>query len=962
MGAICPFDRVEYSETLKRTIEETVISRCIKGLRQEKCPFIGVLFAGLMITDDAQIKVLEFNCRFGDPETQSILPLLKTDLYEIMEACINHNLNRIKIEWYKNRFCCGIVLADEGYPESTTKGQLIENLPEATKPEEFKADGEKNTFTFHAGTAKKPDSNDIVTNGGRILTVIGCSIQLEEARKIALDGISKIKIQKSRYRRDIGSRPIERAKNPSTNQLTYKSCGVDIERGNHFVSFIKEAAKTTHRKGVMSQIGAFGAFFDLAKTGIKDPILVSGTDGVGTKLKLAIDCDRVDTVGVDLVAMCVNDILVHGAQPLFFLDYYACGKLELNTAQRVARGIVRGCEESKCALIGGETAEMPGLYRGKDVDLAGFAVGAVDRCKLLPRSSEMKAGDVLIGLASNGVHSNGFSLIRKILKFKYKHIDINEPNSCPYECKSNDGHAASLAECLLEPTRIYVRQLMGAIEAGLIKSMAHITGGGLIENLPRCLPQNLAAQLDALSWPILPIFAWIRRAANIDLDEMLKTFNCGLGMICVVAPEDVDKLREMLGENSNEVDPAPNYVVGKLVERPDTNSSQCLIENLAQAFVKAEDSLAVRTTGRGLARSRSRTSTSSSDSSSPSSSPRHHHGHRHHHHPHNHSHHPHPHPHHPPHSHHHHRPHHNPNHPHPHPHHHHHSPTRHHPHHDDKHSEHHHGHRHCPPPPGIHAPHHEGGHSGHGHKHHCHETRDKRCKRDKGRKREDSSSSSSASSSSSPSRKSSSDPKRVAILLSGTGTNAKALIDKQSKKGSKKCGYEIVLVVSNKADAPGLKLARDAKIKTSVVIHTDFKSRVEFDMRINEILKEHKVDLVCLAGFMRILSEEFVDLWAGKLINIHPSLLPSFKGVSAYKQAIDKGVRFTGCTVHFVNSGVDEGAIIWQEVVKVKPHDTEESLSERGKKREHKAFSKALSMVAKGIVTYDKSCNKTIFK
>lgn len=326
MGAICPFDLIENNEQLKKRIEHEIIYRCIQSLKEEGRLFVGVLFAGVMVTSDERIYTLEYNCRFGDPETQSLLPLLETDLFQIMLACVSNRLSAIDIKWHPDVYTCGTVIADLNYPDSVTKGQLIECLGSATIADEYSyltshsnsALKEQNVYTFvvHAGTKfnKSNISGDIVTNGGRILTVVGVGLCLSEARGRSLERVRNIKIESSRYRTDLGRRAIERAEKQL--QLTYKSSGVDIELGNRFVDEVKESVKITYRDGVMSQIGAFGAFFDLAKCQCADPILVSGTDGVGTKLKLAIDTNLCSDVGIDLVAMCVNDILVHGAEPL----------------------------------------------------------------------------------------------------------------------------------------------------------------------------------------------------------------------------------------------------------------------------------------------------------------------------------------------------------------------------------------------------------------------------------------------------------------------------------------------------------------------------------------------------------------------------------------------------------------------------------------------------------------------
>lgn len=326
------------------------------------------------------------------------------------------------------------------------------------------------------------------------------------------------------------------------NGLTYAEAGVDIDAGNTLVERIKPAAKRTQRSGVMSGLGGFGALFDLKGAGYSDPILVSATDGVGTKLRIAIDTGNVDTIGIDLVAMCVNDLVCQGADPLFFLDYFATGKLDLEAATRIINGIAAGCESSGCALIGGETAEMPGMYHDGDFDLAGFAVGAMERGDDLPR--DVVEGDVLLGLASDGVHSNGYSLVRRIVELSGLSWDDDAPFS--------DG---TLGEALLAPTRLYVKPTLAAVKAGGVHAMAHITGGGLTENLPRVLPQGLGAAVDLGSWSLPPVFQWLAEVGGIDEGEMLKTFNAGVGMVLVVAEGRAESLSELLAEAGETVVP-----------------------------------------------------------------------------------------------------------------------------------------------------------------------------------------------------------------------------------------------------------------------------------------------------------------------------------------------------------------------------------------------------------------------
>ena len=318
--------------------------------------------------------------------------------------------------------------------------------------------------------------------------------------------------------------------------ISYRDSGVDIDAGNALVEAIKPLAASTRRAGAGADLGGFGALFDLKAAGFQDPILVASNDGVGTKLKIAIDTGLHATIGIDLVAMCVNDLLAQGAEPLFFLDYFATGKLDVATARTVIAGIADGCRLAGCALIGGETAEMPGMYGGSDYDLAGFAVGAAERGALLPRP-DIAAGDVLIGLPSSGVHSNGYSLVRRLVTEARLAWDAPAPFA----------PATSLAEALLVPTRIYVRPVLRAIRAtGAVKGLAHITGGGLSENLPRILPAGLAAHIDLSAWKAPAVFGWLRQVGNLDDAEMLRTFNCGIGLVAVAAQANADEVLSAL--------------------------------------------------------------------------------------------------------------------------------------------------------------------------------------------------------------------------------------------------------------------------------------------------------------------------------------------------------------------------------------------------------------------------------
>jgi len=323
----------------------------------------------------------------------------------------------------------------------------------------------------------------------------------------------------------------------SKESITYKDAGVDIEEGNNLVEDIKADIKATDRPGVMSGIGGFGGFFDLAKCNYKDPVLVAATDGVGTKLKIAIDTDNCSTIGQDLVAMCVNDLVVQGAEPLFFLDYYACSKLNKQHAAQVVKSIANACKESGCALIGGETAEMPGMYQAGDFDLAGFAVGAVERDNVLPHREDIKKGDVIIGIPSSGVHSNGFSLVRKIMEVR----DIS------YNDKAEFDPLQSYAEAFLRPTELYVKPCLELYRSNLVKAFSHITGGGFTENIPRILPEGLSFALtDDFTLPHL--FEWLKEQAAIDDAEMFRSFNCGFGMVVVADQSEESEIIAKLKE------------------------------------------------------------------------------------------------------------------------------------------------------------------------------------------------------------------------------------------------------------------------------------------------------------------------------------------------------------------------------------------------------------------------------
>ncbi|XP_022082566.1 trifunctional purine biosynthetic protein adenosine-3-like [Acanthaster planci] len=765
MGAYCPCPQI--SADVLQQIYKDIIEKAVTGLKAEGRPYIGVLYAGLMLTCDGP-RVLEFNCRFGDPEAQVLLPLLTNDLYATCKACTTGNLPSARPSFQDSMFAVAVVKASGGYPGSCKKGFEITGLD---KVQEF------NQIVFHAGTAIC--DNKVVTSGGRVLATVALANNLPTAAAQALKLAEIIHFEGGFHRKDIGFKGCEfLQKNRTVSQtgLTYAACGVDIAAGNNLVDAIKPLAVSTSRPGCHASLGGFGGLFDITAAGFKDPILVSGTDGVGTKLKIAQSCNLHGTIGIDLVAMCVNDVLAHGAEALFFLDYFACGKLDVHVARDVISGIAEGCKMAGCALLGGETAEMPGLYEVGEYDLAGFCVGAVERQQTLPFTADITVGDAVIGIASSGIHSNGYSLVRNIVES----LDMGYASPCPFQDNT------TLGEALLTPTKIYSKSLLPAIQSGKIKAFAHITGGGLLDNIPRILPKTLAVQLDANKWSVPPVFGWISSCGRIGEEEMARTFNCGIGGVVVVPGDDVDRVIQMVTDEGEKA-----WDIGRVVAASPGHAAVTvcgLASSLASCY----------------------------------------------------------------------------------------------------------------------------------------------CVTDNSKQQTDGM-----------------DKLKVAVLISGTGTNLQALID-HTKDQAVNSRAEIVLVVSNKDGVLGLARAREAGIPTKVINHKDFKSRVDFDMALHEALVAAGVEFICLAGFMRILSGEFVQRWNGRLVNIHPSLLPSFKGMHAHQMVLESGVRLSGCTVHYVVEEVDAGAILVQEAVSVLPGDTVETLQQRVKTAEHIAYPKALELVADG--------------
>lgn len=539
-------------------IDKQVIKPTIDGLRKDRLPFVGVLFTGFIITANGP-KVLEYNVRFGDPETQTVLPLLTvdTDLAEVFLAAAEHRLDSVDINIKDGAFATTVVLAAGGYPESYNKGDEITINTEKLPTE---------SYIFHAGTSISKD-NKLVTNGGRVIAATAVSNTLKASVDKAYEAVNCIKFKNAVFRKDIAHRAFKNGQDVGNDKIaiTYADSGVSVDNGNKLVQEIKDMVKSTRRPGADSDIGGFGGVFDLKDAGYNtdDTLLVAATDGVGTKLIIAQETNIHNTVGIDLVAMNVNDLVVQGAEPLLFLDYYATGALDIQACADFVSGVVEGCKQSGCALVGGETSEMPGMYPPGHYDTNGTAVGAVKRSDILPKINEMEAGNVLLGLASDGVHSNGFSLVRKIIE----HVELPWDSPCPWDSSK------SLGEGILVPTKIYVKQLLPSIRKKLLLGLAHITGGGLVENIPRALPDNLQAIVDMNNWQVPEVMKWFGKAGNIPIDDILRTLNMGIGMVLIVKKENVEEVKKLLSEANETV-----YEIGYLKERAN-GAPGCIVEN-----------------------------------------------------------------------------------------------------------------------------------------------------------------------------------------------------------------------------------------------------------------------------------------------------------------------------------------------------------------------------------------------
>lgn len=520
MGAYAPAPIAVSGDELVSTFVQPVLDHFAAA----GTPYVGVIFAGLMLTP-AGSRLVEYNVRFGDPEAQAVLPLLESDLAEVALACTQGRLADTEVRVHDGA-ACTIVAAAPGYPGAPVTGAAVSGLELLTR-------GASDVLLFPAGLV------DGRTAGGRVLGVTGLGRDLAAARHVAYGAMAQIHFEGMQVRRDIGWRA------PGASLTSYAAAGVDIAEGSRAVSQMRAAVERTHGAEVVRGVGSFGGSFSAkALAAMDDPVLVASTDGVGTKVELAARLGRVRGVGADIVNHCINDVLVQSATPLFFLDYIAASALDADLVAEVVTGMAEACAAAGCTLLGGETAEMPGVYAPGAFDVAGTLVGVAERADLLPRA-DVGVGDVLVGLASNGPHTNGYSLLRAL--FAWIPMDATP-----------DGLDRPLGEALLVSHRSYLDLLRPALGTGRIKALAHITGGGLVENVPRVLPDGVDAAVRLGSWPVPPLFRLVQElATGMDAGELHRTLNMGIGMVAVCAAPDVEAVQASIGEQT--------WVIGELV-------------------------------------------------------------------------------------------------------------------------------------------------------------------------------------------------------------------------------------------------------------------------------------------------------------------------------------------------------------------------------------------------------------
>uniref|UniRef100_A0A8C5IJN0 phosphoribosylformylglycinamidine cyclo-ligase n=1 Tax=Junco hyemalis TaxID=40217 RepID=A0A8C5IJN0_JUNHY len=732
-------------EALLEQIRGAILQHIVDSLRQEGAAYVGVLQTGLMLTKEG-VKILNFKCQFGDPQCQVILPLLKNDFYEVIQATIDGKLCSCMPAWLENRTAVCVVMASPGYPGDSDKGLEITGLLQAE---------ELGLQVFHGGTALK--DGRVVTTGGRVLSITAVRQDLMEALGEANRGVATIHFQGATFRRDIGHRGLRLLRQP-----LYVSTAQMFPPAPHIWATSAGPAQRVPAAASRSEGGGFAAFFDLKASGYDDPILVSQTKGLGPKLQVAQVCKRHDTIGQDLVALCVNELLAQGAEPLFFLSHLSCGKLDAEVMETIKEGIAEACRSAGCAFLGEEVTEAAAPCAPGLCGLAGFAVGALERGQRLPGLQRAREGDALLGLGCPGIHGRGFGLVRSVLLTSSLRCSSPAPGTC--------GHT-TLGDVLLTPGKMFSPALLPLLRSGHVKGFAP-TAEGLLGGISRLLPEHVSAVLDALSWKIPEIFGWLYKEGNLSAEEMAQSLPCGIGAVLVVQKELAQHVLQDIQRQQEA------WLIGRVVAP--CHTGRALGMSLREAF-------------RGL------------------------------------------------------------------------------------------------PRPGA-------------------------------------------------------DVSPVCSLPAG-GTTLPALIGGAREPGS--CA-QLVLVISNRPGVPELRSAARAGIPTRVIDHKLYGSRSEFDSTIDRVLEEFSVELICLAGFMRVLSSPFLRKWKGKILNASPSLFPLTKDRNAHQEPLESGFKVTGCTVHFVLEEPGAGAAIRREPLPAGPGDTEAALGERLQEAELRAFPLALQLVASG--------------
>ncbi|KAM6448359.1 trifunctional purine biosynthetic protein adenosine-3-like isoform 1-T2 [Liasis olivaceus] len=769
-GTFAPFPQV--SEVLLEKIKSTLLQRILEGMKQEGMSYAGVLQVELMLTKEG-VKVLSVGCHFGDPQCQVVLQLLKNDLYEVIQAAVAGQLCNSTLAWLDNCTAVSVAMESGGYLQHHKPSKEITGLLQAK---------ELGLEIFHGATIIK--EGKVLINGNRIFTVTAVKQDLMSALEDVYKGLAVISVQGATYRKETTHQTIaffRQSVSPSYEDRISDSIACSIL--DH--SSVLPAAMGS-KLGCYGHDGIIPAFFDLRASGYRDPILVSHAKGIGTKLKIAQLCNKHDTIGQDLVAICVNDLLVQGAEPLFFLGHFAFGKLDAGVTQltqAISDGIAEACKLAGCTFLGSETNEMPGTYTAGEYNLVGFAVGAVERGMTLPQKGSIASEDTVIGIASSGLHHQGFDLVRKIFLTSSLHYFSPVPGGY-----SN----RTLGDQLLTPTKIYSRTLLPALRSGNVKAYIHISDGGLLGGFSQILPECFSVVLDTHNWKIPSIFSWLQVEGNLSEGEMVQIFNCGIGAVLIVQREAAKQVLKDIQKYEDA------WVIGKVVHRA-AGYPHVEIKNLSEVLLQNKWPFLK--------------DVSNADSQLQTT-------------------------------------------------------------------------------------------------HRKHKV-------------------------------------KVAVLISGTGTSLSALLVYAKEPAS--CS-QVVLVIANRSGVEELRNATLAGIPTRVIDHKLYGSRSEYEGTIDSVLEEFSIELICLSGFIRILSSNFLRKWYGKMLGTYPSLSPLTKRRDAYNQVHPSADKIVGCTVHFVLEETSPEAIILQEPVYAKAEDAQETLSEKIKEVENRVFPMALQLVASGMV------------